>query len=379
MSIPQFEIQLIAVLVALACAIPGVFLVLRKMAMISDAISHAILPGIVLGFFLTEDISSPLLLIMAALTGVLTVVLVELIHKTGLVKEDTAIGLVFPALFSVGVLLIAKAAGDIHLDIDVVLVGELAFAPFDRLNWGGVDMGPKALWVMATVLLINGGLLLLFFKSLKLASFDKLLAASLGFSPAVLHFGLMSVTSLTTVAAFDAVGAILVVALMIVPAATAYLLSKRVKYMLLWAMLFGALSAIGGYWLAHWVDGSIAGAMATCLGFIFFLVFLFARKGGVLRKILEQQRRKDEFALLAILEYIQPSEMSSKQSLQTNLYYSEQRIEKLLTKAAQRKWIQRFGENYQLTAMGKRYREDAMAYIHNRRAEPPLAVNYKKE
>ncbi|MBT4473216.1 MAG: metal ABC transporter permease, partial [Bacteroidetes bacterium] len=120
MSSPQIEIQLIAALVAAACAIPGGFLVLRKMALISDAISHSILPGIVLGFFITQDLSSPLLIVLAAGTGIITVVLVERIQKTGLVKEDTAIGLVFPALFSIGVLLIAKNANDTHLDVDAV-------------------------------------------------------------------------------------------------------------------------------------------------------------------------------------------------------------------------------------------------------------------
>jgi manganese/zinc/iron transport system permease protein len=123
MTNAQIEIQLIASLVAIACAIPGTFLVLRKMAMISDAISHSILPGIVVGFFITQNLNSPLLILLAAMTGVLTVVLVEKIQQTKLVKEDTAIGLVFPALFSVGVIMIAKYANDIHLDIDAVLLG----------------------------------------------------------------------------------------------------------------------------------------------------------------------------------------------------------------------------------------------------------------
>ena len=144
MTQPQIEIQLIAMVVAIACAIPGVFLVLRKMALISDAISHSILPGIVIGFFITQDLNSPLLIALAAVTGVITVVLVEWIQKTGLVKEDTAIGLVFPALFSIGVILIAKNANDVHLDVDAVLLGELAFAPFDRLMMSGMDMGPKS-------------------------------------------------------------------------------------------------------------------------------------------------------------------------------------------------------------------------------------------
>ena len=131
MSSAQIEIQIIACLVAVACAIPGVFLVLRKMALITDAISHAILPGIVVGFFIAQDVSSPILIIFAALTGVLTVMLVSFIQKTGLVKEDTAIGLVFPALFSLGVILIAQYANDVHLDVDSVLLGELAYAPLN--------------------------------------------------------------------------------------------------------------------------------------------------------------------------------------------------------------------------------------------------------
>ena len=118
----SIEIQIIAVLVAVACALPGVFLVLRQLAMMSDAISHAILPGIVIAFLLTEDLSSPLLILGAAAAGVATVALVELLRKTGLLKEDAAIGIVFPALFSVGVILIARFAGDVHLDVDAVLL-----------------------------------------------------------------------------------------------------------------------------------------------------------------------------------------------------------------------------------------------------------------
>ena len=217
MTQPQIEIQLIAMVVAIACAIPGVFLVLRKMALISDAISHSILPGIVIGFFITQDLNSPLLIALAAVTGVITVVLVEWIQKTGLVKEDTAIGLVFPALFSIGVILIAKNANDVHLDVDAVLLGELAFAPFDRLMMSGMDMGPKSLWIMGVILLVTLLLLLLFYKELKVSTFDVGLSAAMGISPMVMHYGLMSVSSVTVVGAFDAVGAILVVALMITP------------------------------------------------------------------------------------------------------------------------------------------------------------------
>ncbi|RMG68597.1 MAG: metal ABC transporter permease, partial [Calditrichaeota bacterium] len=195
MSSIQLEIQLIASVVALACALPGVYLVLRKMAMMSDAISHAILFGIVIAFFVTGDITSPFLIAAAALTGLLTVSLVELIYRTRLVKEDASIGLVFPLLFSIGVILISHYADRVHLDTDAVLLGELAFAPFNRLVIWGIDWGPKALYVMGGILLLNAGFIYFFYKELKLATFDPALAAALGFAPGLIHYLLMGLVS----------------------------------------------------------------------------------------------------------------------------------------------------------------------------------------
>lgn len=304
MTNAQIEIQLIASLVAIACAIPGTFLVLRKMAMISDAISHSILPGIVVGFFLTQDLNSPWLILLAAATGVLTVVLVEKIQNTKLVKEDTAIGLVFPALFSIGVIMIAQFANDVHLDIDAVLLGELAFTPFDRFYFDGVDIGPKSLWVIGIILLLTLLLLFSFFKELKISTFDAGLAASLGFSPVVLHYGLMSVASVTTVGAFDAVGAILVVALMIAPAASAYLLTTDLKKMIAFACVFGVFSAISGYWVAHILDASIAGSITTMLGIVFLMVYLFAPSKGLIAVLYREKQQRIEVYLITFLLHL---------------------------------------------------------------------------
>ncbi|WP_430410688.1 metal ABC transporter permease [Kordia sp.] len=281
MNSAQITIQIIVALVAVACAIPGTFLVLRKMSLISDAISHSILLGIVIGFFIVGDTASPLLIVLAALAGIVTVFLVEFIQKTGLVKEDTAIGLVFPALFSIGVILIAKNANDVHLDIDSVMVGDLSLAPFDPLLINCtegiadscINLGPKAIWVIGIILLITLVLLFMFFKELKVSTFDPGLAAALGFSPIIMHYGLMTVSSVTIVGAFDAVGPILVVALMIAPAATAYLFTKDLKKMLVLACFFGVFSAISGYWLAHLLDASISGSMTTVLAILFLLVY----------------------------------------------------------------------------------------------------------
>jgi len=289
------EIQIIAVVVAVACALPGVFLVLRQLAMMSDAISHAILPGIVVAFFLTEDLSSPFLILGAAGAGVATVALVELLRKTGLLKEDAAIGIVFPALFSIGVILIARYAGDVHLDVDAVLLGELAFAPFDRLTIGPLDV-PKAAAVMAGILGLNVLFIALFFKELKLATFDTALAATLGFTPALLHYVLMGLVSMTAVGAFDAVGSILVVALMVAPPAAAYMLTHRLGTMLWVSGVLGAVSAVGGYWMARWLDASIAGSMATMAGVVFLVVLSVAPERGLIAKARQRSRQRQLFA-----------------------------------------------------------------------------------
>lgn len=366
MTSAQIEIQIIASLVAVACAIPGVFLVLRKMALISDAISHAILPGIVVGFFITQDLSSPILIIFAAFTGVLTVFLVEFIQKTGLVKEDTAIGLVFPALFSIGVILIAQNANDVHLDIDAVLLGELAFAPFDRVELYGFDAGPKSLWVIGVILLVTLSLLIAFFKELKISTFDVSLASALGFSPVILHYGLMTVASVTTVGAFDAVGAILVVALTIAPAATAYLLTKDLKLMLVYSIFFGVFSAISGYWLAHFFDVSIAGSIASVLGVVFLLVFLFTPSTGVLSVMYRQQRQKTEVLLLTFLLHLKNHKEKDERHvnhLGEHINWKKSQAKSVLELALKNNMIDIVDEIVSLTEKGHIFTEKAISYI----------------
>jgi manganese/zinc/iron transport system permease protein len=372
MTSAQFEIQIIASVVAIACAIPGVFLVLRKMAMISDAISHSILPGIVLGFFAVQDLSSPLLVILAAFTGILTVILVELTNKTGLVKEDTAIGLVFPALFSIGVILIARNAGDVHLDTDAVLVGDLAFAPFDRFFIGTTDLGPKSLWVMGGILILTIGFLFAFFKELKISTFDAGLATSLGFSPSIIHYGLMTLTSITTVGAFDAVGAILVVALMIVPAAISWLLTDNLKKMIMLSAFFGVLAALSGYWLAHLLDVSISGSMATVLGMMFFISFIFAPDRGLVSVLIRQRYQKREYSLLTFLLHIKnhseaqgnPEEIKVRH-LTGHFNWQKNKASLILELGLKNSMIEVIDNTVFLTPKGEDFTREAIDYIIN--------------
>ncbi|MEM6646319.1 MAG: metal ABC transporter permease [Bacteroidota bacterium] len=364
---PQAEIQLIAVVVAAACALPGVFLVLRRLALMSDAISHAILPGIVIGFFLTHDLNSPLLIIGATLTGLLTVALVEVIERTGLVKEDAAIGLVFPALFSIGVILITQFASDVHLDVDAVLLGELAFAPFDRFSIGDIDLGPRALVVMSVVLVLNVAFIGFFYKELKLSTFDAGLAATLGLMPGVLHYGLMALVSVTAVSAFDAVGSILVVALMIGPPAAAYLLTDRLDRMLLMSAGLGGVAALLGYALARTLDASIAGAMATVVGLLFGLTYLLAPERGLIATMRRQRRQRWRFAQKMLTIHLLNHEGLPEETRENRVSHLHEHIrwapafgQRVVKLSEHDRLILRHGDHLALTDAGRELAQEAI-------------------
>ena len=367
MTAPQLEIQLIAALTAVACSLVGVFLILRRLAMMSDAIAHSILLGMVLAFFVVEDLASPLLVLAAAVTGVATVSLVELLHRTRRVKEDAAIGLVFPALFSAGVILISRYAGSVHLDTDAVLLGELAFAPFDRLILGGTDLGPRHLYVMGSILLLNLAFVTVFFKELKLATFDPGLAAALGFAPGLIHYGLMTLVSVTVVGAFDAVGLILVVALMVGPPAAAYLLTDRLPRLIGLSCLFGIVAGVSGYWLAHWLDASIAGTIAAMVGVVFGIVFLVAPSQGLLAGARRRARQRWEFAQTMLAIHLlqheglpEAAEECRVDHLQHHLRWQTDFATRVVNLAQDRRLVHRRDELLELTARGRELAQRAL-------------------
>ena len=367
MSSAQLEILAIASLTAAACALVGVFLVLRRMALVSDAITHSVLLGIVLAFFVTQSTTSPLLLVAAALTGVLTVALVELVVRTGRVREDAAIGLVFPALFSLGVILVSRYAGDVHLDVDAVLLGELAFAPFDRVEIAGWDLGPSALVVMAVVLAVDAAVVALLWKELKLTAFDSALALSLGFAPTAITYGLMTLVSLTAVGAFNAVGSILVVALMIAPPAAAYLLTDSLWRMTALAVAIGVTSAIAGYWAAYVLDASIAGCMAAACGVAFTLSWAFAPGRGLVASARQRARQRSAFAqaMLAIhLANHEGTEAALEENrvdrLGAHLRWDAATIQRIVALAERRGLVAERGGVLALTERGRQLARDAL-------------------
>lgn len=288
MSAPLWII-LIGSLMGAACGLIGCFLVLRRLSMIGDAISHAVLPGVVLAFLFTQSRAPLPMFLGAAGVGLLTAALIQLLSRGG-VQGDAAIGVTFTSLFAAGVVLVSRYTGQVDLDLDCVLYGEIALSPYDLVLIGGKNWGPRAAWIGGFLLLLNSLVLFFFYKEMKLCAFDPALAAALGIPVSVMHYLLMALVSVTTVGAFESVGAILVVAMLIVPAATAYLLTERLERMLLLAAGGGVLSAAGGYLLSRRLDCSPAGAMATVSGLLFGLAFLFSPAHGVITRLILRRR-----------------------------------------------------------------------------------------
>ncbi|ETI66334.1 metal ABC transporter permease [Neobacillus vireti] len=289
----HFWIILIGALVGSSCSILGCFLVLRKMSMIGDAISHSVLPGIVIAFLISGSRESLVMMFGAAAIGLVTVFLIQMFQNSG-VQADASIGVVFTALFAVGVVLISLYTRQVDLDLDCVLYGEIAYAPWDMLHFGGTSIGPKAVWGVGASFLLNILVISLFYKQFKISTFDPALAASLGIPVVFFHYLLMSLVSISTVASFESVGAILVVGMIIVPAATAYLLTDKLSRMIMISIILSIVSSLLGYYVAYLLDASISGTMVAVTGVLFLVALFFSPKHGVLikkwsrRKLLQQ-------------------------------------------------------------------------------------------
>lgn len=398
---PQNTATLIGGLIAVSGALLGVFLLLRGMSLTSDAISHTVLLGIVLTFLLMTavfgvegDTSSPWLIVGASLAGVGTVVLTEMLYRSGLLRQDAALGLTFPLLFAIAVILVSRFVDDAHLDEDAVLVGEIGLAwantnshcfencesvtitedhraakmtrqcvncrrlgisprddraefvevcrncgdynPAQAWNAGLLEREPalvffpKSIALSLTLTLLTLAFVVIFYKELKLSTFDPALAKALGFRPGLLHYALMTLVSLVAVGAFDAVGSILVIAFFIIPPAAAYLLTDRLALMLLLSPLIGGCGALFGYDLARgqlfgllplaegiavinrlfglelveaW-DSSISASMVLMIFVLFLLAWVFSPRYGLISTALRRANSRRVFNEQVVLAHI---------------------------------------------------------------------------
>jgi manganese/zinc/iron transport system permease protein len=287
-------IVIVGVLGAGACALLGNYLVLRRMSMMGDAISHAVLPGLAIAFLVSGSRESLPMLIGAILIGVLTTLFIQAIDRLSGLDRGASMGVVFTTLFALGLILIKQAADHVDLDPSCVLYGAIELTPLDTYHWFGVEI-PRAAVTNGAMLLINLIFVILFFKELRITSFDPGLATTIGINANLIQYLLMTLVAATTIAAFESVGSILVIAMLIVPGAAAHLLTDRMGSMLLISLAIAALAAVlghvGAITVPTWFgfqDTSTAGMMAFAAGVIFSLVMLFAPRYGVISRTMHQ-------------------------------------------------------------------------------------------
>ena len=356
---PGLMIVATGLLVGAAAALVGPFLILRRNAMLSDAISHSIVFGIVTVWLLTGFASGPVQIAGAALTGVLTVVLTEALARSGRVKDDAAIGLVFPVLFSAGVLLLNLYARDVHIDAHAVLLGEIGFVWLDTVDVAGYQAPNSLVW-MGLVTALNASFVILFWKELKLATFDPVLAHAFGLRPRALFYVLLFLVSGTAVAAFDSVGAILFVAFVIVPPSTAYLLTDRLSHMVMLGVAVSAVSTVSGYWLAVAWDVSIGGMMAVMTGVCLLAACLFGPRYGLIAGLKRRARQALENEARALVVHLATHEDGAErveenvaEAMRTHLGWTAERARTVLARSLGQGLVAREGEALSLTTAGR--------------------------
>lgn len=376
----MIESLYILIITSLACAVLGVFLVLRRLSMVSDAISHSVLLGIVIGYFVTKDIGSVLLIIGASLFGVLTTVCIELLIKSKRVTEDASVGIIFPLFFSIAVILITRYARNVHLDTEMVLIGEIILAPLHRINFLGISL-PKALVQMSFVLLINIVFIAVFFRKLKISSFDPVYAGVAGIAGAGLYYVFMALVSFTAVSAFESVGAILAIAFFISPAASAYLISKDLKITVFLAAVYAVVNSCIGYFLAVKFNVSMSGMCAVVSG-LTFMITIAVYPGGIITKMIRYMKNKNRFSRELLILHID-NHTGKKNALgelgystiREHIAWSDRKLKYVLDKLIKKGYVYRAKERgvYSLTETGKKLSDDIRKHYGLRVRENDMA------
>ena len=376
----MIESLYILIITSLACAVLGVFLVLRRLSMVSDAISHSVLLGIVIGYFVTKDIGSVLLIIGASLFGVLTTVCIELLIKSKRVTEDASVGIIFPLFFSIAVILITRYARNVHLDTEVVLIGEIILAPLHRINFIGISL-PKALVQMSLVLLINAAFIAVFYRKLKISSFDPVYAGVAGIAGTGLYYVFMALVSFTAVSAFESVGAILAIAFFISPAASAYLISKDLKITIFLAAVYAVVNSCIGYFLAVKFNVSMSGMCAVVSG-LTFMITIAVYPGGIITKMIRYIKNKNRFSRELLILHID-NHTGKKNALgelgystiREHIAWSDSKLKYVLDKLIKKGYVYRAKERgvYSLTETGKKLSDDIRKHYGLRVRENDMA------
>ncbi|WP_101772497.1 metal ABC transporter permease [Peptostreptococcus faecalis] len=353
---------LVLLITSITCSMIGVFLVLRNLSMVADAISHSVLLGIVIAFFITQDISSPLLIIGAGIFGVITVAFIEALGKSKTVKRSDAIGVVFPMFFSIAVILISRYARNIHIDTDMVLMGEVIFASLDSISIFGIDL-PYSFVKMGIMFIINLIFIIIFYKQLKITSFDQEYGFLIGIPIGFIFYSFMTLTSITAVVAFDAVGSILVLSFFIAPVASAHMISDDLESMFLWSAIIAIINCSIGSWIAINLNASMTG-MCAVVGMVVFIIILFLHKKGVVYKFIQKRKTlenvKKEMFIFHIGNHMgdgRSKDENKVDQINIHLNWKIKEVDIISEKLISDSLIYKLGEEYSLTESGFTYYE----------------------
>lgn len=265
------------ILVALCCSLLGCFLVLRKMVMVGEAISHSVLPGIVLAYLVTTTRNILPMMIGAAILGVLTTVLIEFFVKKAKVQKDASIGVTFTWLFAIGVLMLSLfTGGNVDIDQECILFGEIGYVFLEEVQLGSLTI-TRSIATLFPLFLIVLAFIIWGYKGFAITSFNEEYAKAIGIGANKWNYILMGLVSITTVFSFEAVGAVLVVGLLVIPPATAYLLTSNLRRMMVLSSIISVVSVVLGYYAAIWLESSISGAMVVVAGSILFIVLIIVK------------------------------------------------------------------------------------------------------
>jgi manganese/zinc/iron transport system permease protein len=328
--------------------------------MLADAVSHSLLPGLVAAYLLAGGPHLAAGTIGAMAAGLATVAGVELLGRGRRMHSDSAIGVVFPVMFAIGVLWVTMAFANLHIDTDAVLFGELAFAPIERWRWKGTDLGPVALWQAGSLVAVNAAFLALLGKELKLATFDEASARLQGFRPGLVKWLLVTVVCLTTVVAFSAVGAVLAVGLLAAPVAVAQLLTRRLASLFVLSLGVGVGGSLAGHAVAMAMDVSIAGSIATVFGALFLLAWTLSPQQGWVAQSVARRRLASQVMTQALVVHLAEHQGTEAQwhentvgHLVDELGWNRRTAKRAVARARRAGWITVRGQSLEVTDVGQ--------------------------
>jgi manganese/zinc/iron transport system permease protein len=372
----EVQIALTGALLALAGALIGTFLVLRGQALATDAVAHAIVLGIVLVWLVSGITSGPVAVAGAAGAGLAAVLGAQAVARAGLMRGDAAMGLVFTGMFALGVLLISAFGRNLHLDADTVLLGEIGLVWLDTRTLLGIEL-PLAVWTLGSVVALNVALAALFWKELKIASFDAGFAQAQGFRPLWLERGLLAMTALTAVAAFEAVGVVLFLAFVVVPALAGSLMARSLAGVLAWACGLGLAAVALGLWQGMAHDVNLGGAMALATGAGLALALVASPRAGLARLLGRARSRRRGARLDTLVVHLAshagtPAARAENrpEALTGDLGWTAAQADEAVLDGLDGGLIARAGDELALTVTG-RARAAQLARAHDRRAALP--------